>query len=160
MFTLHINQAPQHAPHQSGILMKESTSTHSSWSAKITRNSFRLACWTGAWILTMAAATFGPQWLWDYAPIPTVLAVITNLGTGFGMIFAHRQYLRSLDEMQQKIFLDAGSFSLGVGLVCGLGYEMLEDIKLITFQPEISHLVMLMTLAFAVAMVFGHRQYR
>jgi hypothetical protein len=76
------------------------------------------------------------------------------------MIVANKQFLQGLDEMHRKIFLDAAALSLGVGLVCGLSYELLEDIKLITFQPEISHLVMLMCLTFLTGMIVGHRKYR
>jgi hypothetical protein len=76
------------------------------------------------------------------------------------MILANRRHLQGLDEMQRKIFLDAGALTLGVGLVCGLSYELLEDIKLISFEPQISHLVILMCVSFMVGMVAGHRKYR
>jgi hypothetical protein len=108
----------------------------------------------------MALATFGPRFLWDYGSLLTASGVVVNLVIGFGMILANRRYLRGLDEMQQKIFLEAGGISLGVGLVCGLGYEMLEDVRLISFQPEISHLVLLMCLAFLAGLIAGHRKYR
>ena len=62
--------------------------------------------------------------------------------------------------MQQKIFLDSAALTLGVGLVCGLGYELLEDIRLISFQPEISHLGILMCLTFLAGNIAGHRKYR
>jgi hypothetical protein len=45
-------------------------------------------------------------------------------------------------------------------LVCGLSYELLEDIKLIPVEPEISHLVVLMCLTFLAGMIFGHRKYQ
>ena len=57
------------------------------------------------------------------------------MGIGFGMIRMFRQYLLGLDELQRKIQLDAMALSLGVGLVVGVSYELLEDIKLITFEP-------------------------
>ena len=50
--------------------------------------------------------------------------------------------------------------NLAVGLVCGLCYELLEDIRLIALEPEISHLVMLMSLTFLVSMIVGHRRYQ
>ena len=86
--------------------------------------------------------------------------VILTLGVGFGMILANRTYLQGLDEMHRAIFLDAGALTLGVGLVCGLSYELLEDIKLISFEPEISHLAMLMCLTFLAGLINGHRKYR
>ena len=76
------------------------------------------------------------------------------------MILANKRHLQGLDEMHRKIFLDAGALSLGVGLVCGLSYDLLEDVRLITFEPEISHLVILMCLTFLVGLISGHRKYR
>ena len=52
------------------------------------------------------------------------------------------------------------AFTLGVGLVLGLSYELLEDIKLISFEPEISHLIMVMCLTNLTAIIAGHRKYR
>ena len=130
------------------------------WASSNKKNTVRLGYWTLAWVLSMAVAAFGPKYLWGFAVGPTVLAVIINLGIGFGMIVANKQYLRGLDEMHQKIFLDAGALTLGVGLVCGLSYELLEGAKLISFDPEISHLVILMCLTFLIGMIAGHRRYQ
>ena len=105
-------------------------------------------------------AAYGPKWLWDFDTLLTILGVVINLGVGFGMIVATRNHLQGLDEMQQKIFLDAAALSLGAGLVFGIGYELLEDIKLISFEPEISHLIILMSLTFIAGIIAGHRKYR
>ena len=124
------------------------------------QNTLRLGYWTLAWLATTALAAFGPKLVWNFATLPTVLGVLINIVIGFGMILATRRHLLGLDEMHQKIFLDAGALTLGVGLVCGLSYELLEDIKLITFEPEISHLAILMCITFMVGMVVGHRKYQ
>jgi hypothetical protein len=116
--------------------------------------------WTLAWIVTMAVTAFGPKYLWGFALAPTVLAVLSNLGVGIGMILANKKYIRGLDELHHKIFLDASALTLGVGLVCGLSYELFEDIQLISFEPEISHLVMLMCLTFLIGMIAGLRRYQ
>jgi len=140
--------------------MSKKTTGPSDWEASKTKNSINLRYWTLAWVLTSALAAFGPKLIWDYHTALTVLAVVINLVIGFRMIIANRNYLQCMDEMHRKIFLDAGALSLGVGLVCGLSYELLEDIRLITFQPEISHLVILMCLTFLAGMIAGHRKYR
>ena len=90
----------------------------------------------------------------------SILGILANIAIGFGMILATKQHLQGLDEMQQKIFRDAAVQSLGVGLVCASSYELLEDIKLIAFQPEIPHIIILMCLTFMVGMIAGHRKYR
>ncbi len=140
--------------------MNDSNTRSTDWAATTRRNTVRLAYWTFAWVATMAVATFGPKYLWDFATLPTILGVVVNLGMGFGMIVANYRHLQGLDEMHKKIFLDASAFTLGVGLVCGLSYELLKNIKLISFQPEISHLVVLMCLTFLAGMIFGHRKYQ
>ncbi len=130
------------------------------WAASGLRNSVRLMFWCAAWVASMALAAFGPRLMWNFDTLLTTLFVLINLGIGFGMIVATKRYLKGLDEMHQKIFLDAAVLTLGVGLVCGNSYELLEDIRLITFQPEISHLILLMCLTFLTAMIVGHRKYR
>lgn len=140
--------------------MSEQSTSSSEWAAEKARNITHLRYWTLAWVLTSAMAAFGPKLIWDYHTGLTILGVLINLLIGFRMIIANRDYLRSLDEMHRKIFMDAGALSLGVGLVVGLSYELLEDIKLITFEPQISHLVIVMCLAFIVGLIRGHRTYR
>lgn len=130
------------------------------WATSNKSNTIRLGYWTFAWVATMAVTAFGPKLIWDFATLPTIFAVAVNLAVGFGMIMANRRYLNGLDELHQKIFLDAGAITLGVGLVCGLSYELLEPIRLISFEPAISHLVMLMSVTFLIGMIAGHRRYQ
>ena len=140
--------------------MTHSESNIDDWEACNKKNTVRLGFWTFAWVLSTALLAFGPKFLWDFQTTLTIGAVLLNLVIGFGMILANRQHLLGMDEMQQKIFLEAGALALGVGLVCGVSYEMLEDVKLISFEPEISHLVILMCLTFMAGMINGHRKYR
>ena len=128
--------------------------------AQTKKNTLRLFFWTGAWVLATAGAAFGPRFLWDFNTLPTILGVLIHLGIGFGMIRMFRQYLLGLDELQRKIQLDAMGLSLGVGIVVGSSYELLEDIKLITFEPEISHLIILMCLTYCVGIIVGNRRYQ
>ena len=130
------------------------------FATNIKKNTLRLLYWTAAWLATGAVAAFGPRLVWDFATLPTTLGVLINLGVGFGMIVATRRDVRGWDELQQKLFLDAAAIALGVALVCGFGYELLEDIRLIAFEPEISHLILLMSLTFMAALIAGRRKYR
>ena len=130
------------------------------FATNINKSSLHLLRWTVAWVATTALAAFGPRLIWDFATLPTILGVLINLGVGFGMIVVNKRNVRGWDELGQKIFLDAAAFTLGVGLVCGLSYELLEDIRLISSEPEIGHLIMLMALTFMVGMIAGHRKYR
>ncbi|PKI14231.1 hypothetical protein [Colwellia sp. 12G3] len=123
-------------------------------------NNITLRNWTIAWVVTMAIAAFAPKFIWDFNTSLTIIALVVNLAIGLRMLIANRAYLRGLDEMQQKILLEAMALALGVGLVVGLSYELLEDIKLITFQPEIAHLVILMGITYLLAVISGHRKYQ
>lgn len=129
------------------------------WQARVKRQTVRLAWWTLAWLISMAVATFGPRVLWDGQQSMTILAIAVNLFIGFGMIIANKNHLQSLDEMHQKIHLEAMGLTLGVGLVIGLAYSNLDISNIVGFDAEISHLVILMGLTYLVAVVFGTRKY-
>jgi len=123
-------------------------------------NTVQLGLWSGAWVLTTALAAFGPKFLWEFSTWPTILGVLINLGVGFKMILVNKRHLNGMDELMRKIQLEAMAISLGVGLVCGISYELLEDIKLTTFEPEISHLIILMALVYTVGVFSGVRRFK
>ena len=133
---------------------------HNNYQTKNNANTRTLRNWTTVWVITMAIAAFAPRFIWNFNTSLTIITLLINLAVGFRMLVANREYLRGLDEMQQKILFDAMAFTLGVGLVLGLSYELLEDIKLIGFEPEISHLIIVMCLTYLTAMIAGHRKYR
>jgi len=56
--------------------------------------------------------------------------------------------------------MDAMGITLGVGLIAGIAYEQLEDIKLISYEPEINHLIMLMAITYIIATLIGNRKYQ
>ena len=132
----------------------------SDWAASTVRNTIRLGYWTGAWVLTMAVANFGPIAVWDSNKLVTLIAILVNLVIGFGMIMANKRHLKGLDEMHQKIRLEAMALSLGVGLVAGLAYSNLDVSNLIAFDAEISHLVILMGLTYMTGVFAGLKRYR
>ncbi len=130
------------------------------WAANTVKNTARLGYWTGAWVLTMAVANFGPEFIWQSNEWLTILAILINLGIGFGMIVANKRHLKGLDEMHQKVQLEAMALSLGVGLVVGLGYSNLDVTNIIAFDAEISHIVIVMGLTYAAGVFAGLRKYR
>ena len=136
---------------------KVATNEYANRNSQNTRN---LRSWTTAWVVSMAITAFGPRFIWEFHTLITIISVVINLAFGFGMLLSNRRYLRGLDEMQQRIMFDAMGLSLGVGLVVGLSYELLEDIKLITFQPEIAHLVIIMCLTYLGGIIAGHRKFQ
>ncbi len=124
------------------------------------KNTKRLALWTLAWVLTMAVAAFGPKLLWDFNTIISATLIGVNTLIGLGMIQANRRYLNGLDEMQRKISLEAMAIALGVGVVGGLSYGMLDIANVVTFHAEIGHLVILIGVTYLVAIVVGNLRYK
>ncbi|MCC4834760.1 hypothetical protein Q4601_13375 [Shewanella sp. 1_MG-2023] len=123
-------------------------------------NTIRLAKWTAAWVITLAITTFGPIFLWPENDIITVATIGGNFLVGIGMIWANKQHLASLDELQQKIQLNAMGLSLGVGLIVGISYSTLATTGIINAHAEISHLVIVMSLTYMVGIILGNRKYR
>ncbi len=130
------------------------------FAANNTKNTLLIFYWTVAWVLTTALVKFGTEYIWQSNKLLISLAILFNVVIGFGMIIAVKRYLKGLDEMQQKIQLDAMALSLGVGLVLGLGYSSMDQTNLIPFDAEISHLIMLMSITYIVGIFTGLRKYR
>ena len=140
--------------------MNNSKPASEGWRANVRRQTVRLAYWTLAWLVTMAIATFGPQFLWTGGSALTPVAIGVNLLTGFGMIYANKEHLKSLDELQQRIQLEAMGIALGVGLVVGLAYSNLDINNVISTDAEISFLVILVALTYLASVFVGTRKYR
>ena len=131
-----------------------------SWAIINKKNTRLLAYWTLAWLLSMALATFGPKLLWDNQTIFSVIAISINVLIGMGMILANKRHLSGLDEMQKKLHLEAMAISLGVAVVCGLGYSSLDVSNVIAFDAEISHLVILIGLIYLGGVIIGNYLYK
>lgn len=119
-----------------------------------------LALWTLAWLASTVLLRFGAEYIWDYLPIYSIIALILHLLFGAAMIVVNIKYLSQLDELQRKITMDAMGITLGVGLIAGIAYEQLEDIKLIAVEPSISHLIMVMAITYVVSILIGNRSYK
>ena len=140
--------------------MKELPADLTPWEQKQRRNTMHLAFWTGAWLLTMALANFGPIYIWSGDTLWNVLAIVVNTLVGAVMIVANKRQLQSLDEMQQRIQRDAMGVTLGVGLVLGLSYSNLDINNLISGDAEISVLVLIMGLTYGLTILLVGRKYR
>lgn len=119
-----------------------------------------LVIWTLAWVLSTALAAFGPEFLWVGQPVVSGFSIGLNLLIGIGMIFANIHHITSLDEMLQKIQLQAMGITLGVTLVSGISYSLMDTTNLIAADAEISHLVILMGLTYMAAIGIGYQRYK
>lgn len=119
----------------------------------------QLAVWTWSWVATLAIATFGPKFIWDDHVLLTVLAVTVNFTNGILMIIANRKFFNNLDELERKIHLESLALTLGLAVVVGLTYSLLDVTDLITFDAEISNLVMFIGLAYGIILTVNTRRY-
>ncbi|GAB3004733.1 hypothetical protein [Psychrosphaera aestuarii] len=122
-------------------------------------NTKLLAKWTGLWLLSLAFVSFGPKFIWDYNLALTSAVIIVNLMFGFKMIWANKVHLEGLDEMQQRIMLEAMAISLGTTMVCGAVYGLLEAVKVISFEPNASGLLFVMGISYMVGMLISRKRY-
>ena len=129
------------------------------WDTQTKKNTINLAIWTGAWVTTMAIAAFGPKFIWDGNTTLTWISVILNAVLGVFMILANVKHLNGLDELQKKVQLEGMAVALGVGIVGGLSYSLLDTTNLIAQDAEISFLVILISLTYMVCLIIGHKRY-
>ena len=123
---------------------------------KATKN---LALWTILWVASLALATFRPKFLWEENTILSILIIAINSALGAGMIWANVKHLSVLDELQKKIQLDAMGIALGVGIVGGLSYSVMDISNVISSNAEIGFLVMLISISYMVALLIGKKRY-
>ena len=62
--------------------------------------------------------------------------------------------------MMKEITLNAMAIALGVGVVGGLSFSMLSLAKVISFDAEISTIVLLMGISYGIAHVIGQIRYK
>ena len=130
------------------------------WTLRTQKNVRHLAYWTLAWVLTMALVVFGAKFLWSFNPLISAFFILINTVIGVGMILANKRYLNGLDEMQRKMNLDALAIALGVGVVGGLSFSMLDITNLIAFDAEISFVVMLIGITYLIGIVITNLRYK
>jgi hypothetical protein len=118
-----------------------------------------LMIWTLLWTSSLAVVAFAPKFIWDFAPIYTLIAIGVNVFFGFKMIMANKKHLDALDELQRRIQLNAMGISLGVSMVFGALYGLLEAVKLISFSPNPSNILFVMGITYIISIVIGTRRY-
>jgi hypothetical protein len=132
----------------------------SGYQSRIRTNIIGLARWGGAWVAATALMKFGPPFLWNKALVFTLLAVGLNVAVGVGMILANKKYVAELDELQRKVYLNALAVTVGVALIAGVPYQVMDQYHVIPFHADISHLLILMSLTFVVSLLYGTWRYR
>ena len=87
--------------------MSNSTSSTSQWQKGVADSTKTLAMWTGAWVITCAVATFGSILVWESSVALKTVSIGLNFAIGLGAIRANIRHIQSLDEMMQRVHLQA-----------------------------------------------------
>lgn len=118
-----------------------------------------LGLWTWSWVATMALATFGPKFIWNNHIPLTTLAVFINLLNGILMILANRKVFNHYDELERKLHLESLALTLGLSIVVGLTYSLLDQTNLIPFDAEIANLVLFMGVTERITYFINRKRY-
>ena len=128
--------------------------------AQRTRQSNKeIFTWTFSWVLSLAVVAFAPKFVWDFAPTYTLIALLVNLVLGYKMIIANKRSLDRMDELQRRIHFNAMAISLGVSMVFGAVYGLLDDVRLISFEPEPSNILFVMGISYIISVFVGLKKY-
>lgn len=119
-----------------------------------------LAISTTIWLITMAIAAFGQTLFWDNQTSITLIAIALNLIAGLFVIKSNIQYWNSLDEMMQRVHLNAMGIALGLGIVGGLSFSLLETSDILQSESDLSFMVILMGLSYLISIVIGMKKLR
>ena len=130
------------------------------YQSRVRTNVIRLFRWNGAWGAATALMAFGPEFLWHRALVFTLLAVGLDVAVGVGMILVNKNYLAELDELQRKVQLNSMGITLGVAVVAGVPFSVMDSYHVIPFHADIAYLLILMSLTFAVSNLYQTRRYR
>jgi hypothetical protein len=76
------------------------------------------------------------------------------------MIIANRNHINGLDELDKKITFDAMAIALGVGIIGGLSFSVMDITQMIGFDAEISFLVVLISITYMIAIIVGKQRYK
>src|SRR5215469_10361209 len=129
-----------------GDIMNQLKSRQSGYESRIRTSVIQLFRWCGAWAGTCALMAFGPKFLWNKALVFTVLAIGLNVCVGIGTIVANKKYFEELDELQRKVHLNSLAITVGVAMIVGVPYSVMDSYHVIPFHANVSHLVVLMAL--------------
>jgi hypothetical protein len=123
------------------------------------QQTIKLALWTWSWVATLAIATFGPKFIWDDHKLLTVFAITVNLSNGIMMIIANRSCFNTMDELQRKIHTESLAITLGLAVIVGLSFSLLDQTNLINFDADIGFLVGFIGITYMVTLLINRSRY-
>lgn len=137
--------------------MNDTTTTLAQRNKASTKTLF---LWTLGWLLSLALLAFGPKLLWDFNVTISLAVIAVNLVFGYCMIITNKKYLDGLDELQRQLHLNAMAISLGVSVVFGAIYGLLEPARLLDATPSPSNILIVMSISYFLSLVINFRKYQ
>lgn len=119
-----------------------------------------LFLWTLGWLLSLALLAFGPKLLWNFNVTISFAVIAVNLVFGYCMIITNKKYLDGLDELQRQLHMNAMAISLGVSVVFGAIYGLLEPARLLDATPSPSNILIVMSISYFISLVINFRKYQ
>ena len=132
----------------------------SAYQSRARRSTVKLFAWVVIWVASFALLTFGPIFIWDRAAPITWIACAVTILTGIGAIVAHRDQIRDLDEMLQRVTLEAFGITLGAVIIVGCPYAVLQQNKLVPAGGGIVALMVVISITLLTSMLVGLRRLR
>jgi cytochrome c biogenesis protein CcdA len=123
------------------------------------KHLIHLAFWTWSWVLTLAIATFGPEFFWEEKSALTIMAIVVNLVIGILMVLANRKLFNHYDELERKIHLESMGLTLGLAVIMGLTYSLLDQKNLIHSDAEIGFLVGFIGITYMISLMVNRKRY-
>ncbi len=133
------------------------TPTQPAW----TRAILRLMGGTLVWLATLALAQFGPDHLWGVELTALSWAAIAlNILAGVVWIVSFAFFLRTVDELERKILLDAFTVTLGAGFVGAMAYAAASTAGLVPENFSIALFAVFLAVVYLLAFAAGKIRYR
>jgi len=137
-----------------------STTKNSHWIAteRDRRNQRHIIYWSLAWVVPFLGVNLAitNDWIESDSLAFAATAVVTGLGVG--VLLAYRRFLTNADELMKKVQLDALALTVGVGVVSGFSYTLLERAGIVA-EAEAMTLVMVMAVTYITGIVVGLRRF-
>lgn len=140
--------------------MSNSSAKTSQWQKGVAESTKKLAIWTGAWVVSVAVATFGSILVWDSSLMLKLASISLNFAIGIGTIRSNIRHLKSLDELMQRVHLEAMGMALGLSVVTGISLSILASSEVIPFKVDVSIMVAMMGLIYGIGTFVGMRRYK
>ena len=122
------------------------------------KNHAFIMLWLIVWVATFVAVDRGAKNEWFASDTISMVAVAINGLIGLAVIITYIKFLKELDEMQQKIQLNALALAMGVGLVGSFSYSLLNTTGHVA-QPDLAIIIMLLSGGYTTGLLIGRARY-